>query len=59
MSKWIGFVLDKQGDNNRMVEADKKKEVANFTDAINELKLSSLAFAQRSGMQLSGKKGQW
>ena len=51
--KWIEFIIDK-GD--KIVEADKKKEVANFTDAINELKLSSLDFAQRSGMQLSGKK---
>jgi len=51
--KWIEIMLDK-GENPP--EADKKKEVANFTEAINELKLSTLDFAQRSGMQLSGKK---
>eukprot|EP00522_Entomoneis_paludosa_P003427 CAMPEP_0172474322 /NCGR_PEP_ID=MMETSP1065-20121228/69300_1 /TAXON_ID=265537 /ORGANISM="Amphiprora paludosa, Strain CCMP125" /LENGTH=2018 /DNA_ID=CAMNT_0013232501 /DNA_START=332 /DNA_END=6388 /DNA_ORIENTATION=+ len=51
MLKWIE---DDKGD--KMVEADKKKEVANFTEGINELKLSTLDFAQRSGMQMSGKK---
>ena len=51
--KWLEVVIDK-GDN--MTDADTKKEVANFTDAINELKLSTLDFAQRSGMQVSGKK---
>jgi len=51
--KWIGTLLEK-GD--KVVEADQKKEVGLFTDAINELKLSTLDFAQRSGMQLSGKR---
>ncbi|KAL7579868.1 hypothetical protein ACA910_004879 [Epithemia clementina (nom. ined.)] len=51
--KGLEFVHDKGDD---LVEADKKKEIANFTDALNELKLSTLDFAQRSGMQTSGKK---
>ena len=33
-----------------------KKEVAAFEDVLNELKLSILAFAERSGMQLTGKR---
>lgn len=53
LSNWIEFKLDK-ADN--LVEADKKKEVANFTEGLNTLKLAALDFAQRSGMQISGKK---
>lgn len=51
--RWIENILNK-GDSS--AEADKKKEVANFTDALNEFKLKLLNFAQRSGMQMSGKK---
>jgi len=35
---------------------DKKKEIANFTDTLNGLKLAVLDFAERAGMQTSGKK---
>lgn len=52
--RWIETMLDK-GETG-VSEADKKKEVANFTDALNEFKLKLLNFAQRSGMQMSGKK---
>jgi len=53
-TKWIEFVIDKGGPDES--EADKSKELANFTEALNELKLSVLDFAQRSGMQISGAK---
>jgi hypothetical protein len=52
--KWVEFMKTKGGPDQ--LEADKKKEIANFTDTINELKLMVLDFAQRSGMQTSGKK---
>jgi hypothetical protein len=51
--RWIEFIMEK-GENES--EADKKKEVANFTDALIEFKLKVLDFAQRSGMQMTGKK---
>lgn len=51
--KWLEFVILK-GDN--LSEDDEKKEVANFTDALNEIKLAVLDLAQRSGMQMTGKK---
>ena len=53
LENWIEFKIDKK-DN--LAEADKKKEVANFTEGLNTLKLAILDFAQRSGMQTSGKK---
>ena len=53
MLKWYGLIL---GKNGKETEDDQKKEVANFTEALNELKLATLDFAQRSGMQTSGKK---
>jgi hypothetical protein len=37
-------------------DSEKRKEVANFTEALNELKLAVLDFSQRSGMQISGAK---
>ena len=37
-------------------DAEKAKEISMFTDSLNELKLAVLDFAQRSGMQMSGKK---
>lgn len=51
--KWIEFIIDK-GENSSEVE--RKKEVANFTDALNEFKLKVLDYAERSGMQMSGAK---
>lgn len=51
--KWIEFMIEK-GENES--EDDKKKEITNFTEALNELKLSVLDFAQRAGIQVSGKK---
>lgn len=53
LESWIEFKLEK---GEKIVEADKKKEVANFTEGLNGLKLQVLDFAQRSGMQTSGKK---
>jgi hypothetical protein len=53
LAKWVETKLQKGKDPP---EADKKKELANFTDGLNELKLATLDFAQRSGMQMSGKK---
>mmetsp|Transcript_15018 Transcript_15018/g.28687 ORF Transcript_15018/g.28687 Transcript_15018/m.28687 type:complete len:2096 (-) Transcript_15018:105-6392(-) len=53
LENWIEFKLDK-GD--KIVEADMKKEVANFTEGLNTLKLQVLNFVQRSGMQTSGKR---
>ena len=51
--RWTENMLDKA---DTYTDVDKKKEVANFMDALNEFKLKLLAFAQRSGMQMSGKK---
>ena len=51
--RWTENMLEK-GD--KYTDVDKKKEVANFMDTLNEFKLKLLAFAQRSGMQMSGKK---
>jgi len=53
ITRWIEFINEK-GENES--DADKKKEVANFIDAVNEFKLKVLDFAQRSGMQMSGAK---
>ena len=52
--KWLEFELTKGGPGES--EDDKKKEVANFGEALTEFKLVVLDFAQRSGMQVSGKK---
>ncbi|GKY95468.1 hypothetical protein MPSEU_000508400 [Mayamaea pseudoterrestris] len=52
--RWIEFKIDNGGPNQS--DADKTKEIANFTETINEIKLMTLDFAQRSGMQTSGKK---
>jgi hypothetical protein len=46
--RWMEFIMDKG--------ADGQKEPAAFTDAVNEFKLKLLDYAQRSGMQMSGKK---
>jgi hypothetical protein len=50
--KWIEFDLEHPDEK----EDDKKKEISLFMDATNELKLAVLDFAQRSGMQMSGRK---
>jgi hypothetical protein len=42
--------------NENFSDDDKKKEIASFTDSLNDLKLATLDFAGRSGMQTSGKK---
>lgn len=51
MMSWIETKL--QGKTS---DADKKKEVANFTEGLNTFKLATLDFAKRSGMQTSGKR---
>jgi hypothetical protein len=51
-TKWIENMVF----NENFSDDDKKKEVASFTDALNDLKLATLDFAGRSGMQTSGKK---
>jgi hypothetical protein len=51
--KWLEFVMD---HGEKMSDDDQKKEASNFMEALNEFKLSLLDFAQRSGMQISGKK---
>jgi hypothetical protein len=53
MMKWLEFVADR---SEKMSDDDQKKEAANFMEALNEFKLAILDFAQRSGMQMSGKK---
>jgi hypothetical protein len=50
---WIEERLGNSGD----VSDDRRRaRLATFSDSLNELKLSLLAFAERSGMQLTGKK---
>jgi SOS response regulatory protein OraA/RecX len=51
--KWLEFAMDR---SEKMSDDDQKKEAANFMEALNEFKLAVLDFAQRSGMQISGKK---
>lgn len=53
IGRWIQFIIEKGKDES---EADKKKEVANFTDTLNDIKLGILDYCKRSGMQTSGKK---
>ena len=57
MMKWIDDFIILGDDKSKLTEDVKKKEVANFTDVLNDCKLSILDFCGRSGMQLSGKKG--
>jgi hypothetical protein len=57
--KWIRERLSNEGrcdSKEELVEAA-TKEVATFNEALNEIKLSILQFAERSGMQLTGKRG--
>ena len=51
--KWIRGHLK---NDNPLADDSKKKEVTGFNDALNELKLAILLFAERSGMQLTGKR---
>jgi hypothetical protein len=52
--RWIEFRDEKGGKDES--DADKSKEIANFTETLNEIKLMVLDFALRSGMQTSGKR---
>jgi hypothetical protein len=53
-SKWIEERIMNEG--KELSDADKARELSAFTDALNELKLAVLPLAERSGMQLTGKK---
>lgn len=57
MMKWIDDIISLGDDKSKLTEDVKKKEVANFTDVLNDCKLAILDFCGRSGMQLSGKRG--
>jgi hypothetical protein len=52
-TKWIEERLSLDGE---LRDDDKRKELAAFTEALNELKLGVLHLAERSGMQLTGKR---
>lgn len=56
MMKWLDDIIHMGDDKSKLTEDVKKKEVANFTDVLNDCKLSILDICGRSGMQLSGKK---
>lgn len=51
--KWIKARLSNNGTPS---EESKRNEVTRFIDALNELKLSVLPIAERSGMKLTGKR---
>ena len=53
-TKWIEERLSNEGEE--VTDDGKRKELAVFTEALNELKLGVLHLAERSGMQLTGKK---
>lgn len=53
LMKWIECRVNMGKD---LSDEQKRKEVSSFSDALNELKLSVLQYAERSGMQLTGKK---
>jgi hypothetical protein len=56
MMKRLEDIINMGDDESKLTEDVKKKEVANFTDVLNDCKLSTLDVCGRSGMQLSGKK---
>ena len=56
MMKWLEDIINIGDDESKLTEDVKKKELANFTDVLNDCKLSTLDFCGRSGMQLSGKR---
>jgi hypothetical protein len=53
LERWIKDALTTDRDPS---DDEKKKMVASFNEAVNDLKLSVLQFAERSGMQLTGKR---
>jgi len=53
LKQWIECRVN---EGNDVSDEQKRKEVSRFSDALNELKLSVLQYAERSGMQLTGKK---
>mmetsp|Transcript_28963 Transcript_28963/g.69928 ORF Transcript_28963/g.69928 Transcript_28963/m.69928 type:complete len:2087 (-) Transcript_28963:128-6388(-) len=56
MEKWIEDILDLGDDKSKITDDVKKKELAKFSDVMNDCKLSVYDFCGRAGMQLSGKK---
>jgi hypothetical protein len=56
MMKWIEDIIHLGDDPAKLTDDVIKKEAANFTDCLNDVKLLALDFCGRSGMQLSGKK---
>ena len=56
MIKWIEDIVRMGDDKSKLTDDVIKKEVAGFTDVLNDVKLLTLDFCGRSGMQLSGKK---
>ena len=52
-TKWIE---ERVAHGDTITDAVSRKEMTGFSEALNELKLSVLQFAERSGMQLTGKK---
>jgi hypothetical protein len=56
MTKWLEEIINMGDDKSKLTEDVKKKEVGNFTDVLNDCKLSILDICGRSGMQLSGKR---
>ena len=57
MMKWVEDILRMGNDKSKLTEDVKKKELAKYSDVLNDCKLSTLDICGRSGMQLSGKKG--
>ena len=51
--RWIKDRLTGEGN---LTTSEKVKEMASFNEALNDFKLSLLSFADRSGMQLTGKR---
>ncbi|KAL3924894.1 MAG: hypothetical protein SGILL_000759 [Bacillariaceae sp.] len=56
MMKRLEDIINMGDDKSKLTDDVKKKEVAGFTDVLNDSKLSTLDVCGRSGMQLSGKK---
>jgi hypothetical protein len=56
MMKRLEEIINLGDDTSKLTDDVKKKEVASFTDILNDCKLSALDICGRSGMQLSGKK---
>lgn len=56
LTKWIENSIEQGDDDSKLTDDVKKKELASVVDVLNDLKLLVLNFAERSGMQVSGKK---